>query len=65
LEGESKCIRRDYKGNLVTEIDEFNKDCGERELKCKGMELNNFIFNAGYECQRIDAFELWCWRRLL
>ena len=49
----------------MTEIDEFNKDCGERELKCKGMELNNFIFITGYDCQRIDAFELWCWRRLL
>ena len=44
---------------------EFNKDCGGRELKCRGTELKNFLFIAGYECQRTDAFELWCWRRLL
>ena len=27
------------------------------------VEKNNFIKKA--ECRRIDAFELWCWRRLL
>lgn len=54
----SKYIRRDYKGNLVTEMGEFNKDCGGRELKCRGTELNNFLFIAVYDCQRTDAFEL-------
>ena len=44
---------------------EFNKDCVGRELKCRGTELKNFPFIAGYECQRTDAFELWCWKRLL
>jgi len=25
----------------------------------------HFLFQKKAECQRIDAFELWCWRRLL
>ena len=30
------------------------------------MFINIFnIFKASELCQRIDAFELWCWRRLL
>ena len=28
-------------------------------------ELKSFFFMKKAECQRIDAFELWCWRRLL
>ena len=36
-----------------------------RDLRRNSDILSRQLFNGFYEHRRIDAFELWCWRRLL
>ena len=39
--------------------------CGGARDEEAGMDLRVTSIRKNAECQRIDAFELWCWRRLL
>ena len=56
----------------MTNLDSILKTC----FANKGLSSQGYGFSSGHvwmweldcekaECQRIDAFELWCWRRLL
>ena len=51
--------------NLHAEYIIGNARLGEAQagIKIAGRNINNLRYAT--ECRRIDAFELWCWRRLL
>ena len=67
-------LKLQYFGYLIQSVDLLEKDlmlgkiAGRRRRRQQRMRRLDGITDShstGSECRRIDAFELWCWRRVL